>query len=131
MSEKQLAKYSLSDGSNISFLVEVDEPKIMVDTNAKQPAAINAKQPVALFGGKKVFVPEQSFEKVLDEIKPIASTISSKFQALKTPADEVEVKFALKLTAEAGAIFTSVGGEATYEITLKWQNKTLVKDGNV
>jgi hypothetical protein len=45
-------------------------------------------------------------------------------RGLNTPADEVEVKFGLKLTAEAGAIFSSVGGEVSYEITLKWnQNK--------
>ncbi len=50
----------------------------------------------------------------------MASTIISKLRDLDTPADQVEVKFGLKLTADAGAIFTSVGGEVSYEITLKW-----------
>jgi hypothetical protein len=63
---------------------------------------------------------QQSFEEALDKIKPVASTLISKLRGLNTPADEVEVKFGLKLTADAGAIFTSVGGEVSYEITLKW-----------
>ena len=67
---------------------------------------------------------------MLDKIKPVASTIISKLHDLSTPADEVEVKFGLKLTAEAGAIFTSVGGEATYEITLKWQENKKINRGD-
>ena len=107
MTEKQLAEYSLSDGT--TFLVEVDER----ETSGIERAALRS--------GRRILEVKPSFEEVLDKIKPVASTIISKFHNLKTPADEVEVKFGLKLTAEAGAIFTSVGGEATYEITLKWQ----------
>ena len=115
MTEKQLAEYSLEDGT--TFLVEVDER----ETSGIERASLRS--------GRKIFEAQQSFEEVLDKIKPVASTISSKFHNLKTPADEVEVKFGLKLTAEAGAIFTSVGGEANYEITLKWEeNQSRDKD---
>ncbi len=107
---KQLVEYSLEDGTK--FLIEVDEPES------------TAFERVALPSGQLVVKAQQSFEEALDKVKPVASTIISKLRGLNTPADEVEVKFGLKLTAEAGAIFSSVGGEVSYEITLKWnQNK--------
>jgi hypothetical protein len=103
---KQLIEFSLEDGT--SFLMEVDEPETI------------AVERVALPSGRLVLKAQQSFEEALDKIKPVASTLISKLRGLNTPADEVEVKFGLKLTADAGAIFTSVGGEVSYEITLKW-----------
>ena len=108
---KQLVEYSLEDGTK--FLVEVDEPET------------TAVERVALPSGQLALKAQQTFEEALDKVKPVASTIISKLRNLNTPADEVEVKFGLKLTAEAGAIFSSVGGEVSYEITLKWkQDKT-------
>ena len=107
MKHKQIAEFSLADGS--TFLAEIDEPET------------SGIERVSLPFGQQAIKAKHSFEQILDKIKPVASTIISKLHDLNTPADEVEVKFGLKLTAEAGAIFTSVGGEATYEITLKWQ----------
>jgi len=107
---KQIVEYSLEDGTK--FLIEVDEPES------------TAVERVALPSGQLALKAQQSFEEALDKVKPVASTLISKLRGLNTPADEVEVKFGLKLTAEAGAIFSSVGGEVSYEITLKWhQNK--------
>jgi hypothetical protein len=116
MKQKQLAEFSLADGT--TFLVEVDEPET------------SAIERVALPFGQQVIKAKQTFEEILDNIKPVASIIISKLHDLNTPADEVEVKFGLKLTAEAGAIFTSVGGEATYEITLKWQENKKISRGD-
>lgn len=111
MTEKQLAEYSLADGT--TFLVEVDEPES------------SAIERVALPSLGKVIKVKQSFEGMLDKVKPVATAIINKLHGLSVPADEVEVKFGLKLTAQAGVIFTSVGSEASYEITLKWQEKKL------
>lgn len=112
MTQKQLLEYSLDDGTK--FLIEVDEPEI------------TAIERVALPNGRLVLKAQQTFEEALEKVQPVASTIISKLRNLNTPADEVEVKFGLKLTADAGAIFTSVGGEVSYEITLKW-NQNQVK----
>jgi Trypsin-co-occurring domain 1 len=106
MKEKQLAQFSLSDGT--TFLVEVDEPESSAIQRATLPS------------GKQILKVQQTFEEALDTIKPVASTIISKLRDLNQPADEVEVKFGLKLTVDAGAIFASIGGEVSYEITLKW-----------
>jgi hypothetical protein len=45
----------------------------------------------------------------------------TKVRSLNEPADEVEVKFGLKMSAELGAIVASGTAEANYEITLKWK----------
>ena len=108
MQEKQLIEFSQENGSK--FLVEVSEPEG------------SAIERVSLPSGQMVIKAQQSFEEALEKIKPVASTIITKLKHLSIPADAVEVKFGLKLTADAGAIFTSIGGEVNYEITLKWSN---------
>jgi hypothetical protein len=108
MPQKQVAEFSLADGT--TFYAEVDEPQ-----------SNSAIQRVASPTGQLVIKAKQTFDEVLDKIQPVASAIVTKLSNLNTPADEVEVKFGIKLSADAGAIFTSVGGEVSYEITLKWK----------
>lgn len=112
MKEKQIAEFSLSDDTSTTILIEVEEPEID-----------SAVERVALPSGKSVLKASQTFEEAMEKVKPMASTIIAKLRDLSNPADEVEVKFGLKLTADAGAVFTSVGGEVNYEITLKWTQK--------
>lgn len=106
MTDKQLAQFALEDGT--TFLVEVDQPE--------SPAV----ERVAAPSGQMVLKAQQTLEATLDQIKPVAGVILTKLKQLNTPADEVEVKFGIKLTVDAGAVFASVGSEVTYEITLKW-----------
>lgn len=40
----------------------------------------------------------------------------------KIKPDEIEVSLAFKLSAEAGAILTSIGGEAQLQVKLVWKN---------
>ncbi len=105
MNDKQLAEFSLADGT--TFLVEVNEPES------------SAIERVALPFGQQVIKAKYSFDEVLDKVKPVAATIIAKFHDLT--ANEVEVKFGLQLTADAGVIFAKLGSEFNYEITLKWQ----------
>uniref|UniRef100_B8HMX1 Trypsin-co-occurring domain-containing protein n=1 Tax=Cyanothece sp. (strain PCC 7425 / ATCC 29141) TaxID=395961 RepID=B8HMX1_CYAP4 len=105
--DNEIAQFSLEDGTK--FLVEVKNP---------EDAAI---QRVAIDSGKLVLQAKQTFEEAIDAVKPVASVLVSKLKSgLTTPADEVEVKFGLRLSAEAGAIFTSIGGDVNFEVTLKW-----------
>jgi hypothetical protein len=64
---------------------------------------------------------KQTFEAALDNIKPVVASISNKFKDLGPK--EMEVKFGVKLSADAGAFITSVGGEVNFEITVKWSNE--------
>lgn len=105
---KALAQFTLEDGT--PFLVEVDEP----ESSAIQRVA-------TVETDELVYQAKQNLEVALDKVKPVASTVISKLKSgLATPADEVEVTFGLKLSAEAGVIFSTVGGEVTFEVTLRW-----------
>ncbi|MGB3298680.1 MAG: CU044_2847 family protein [Phormidesmis sp.] len=112
--EKELAQFKLEDGT--AFLVEVDEP---TSTNTRGGSGV---QRVAAPGtGQLVLEANQTLEEALDHVKPVIATVASRLRSgLTTPADEVEVTFGLKLSAVAGVVFSSVGGEVTFEVKLKW-----------
>ncbi|NEP18509.1 MAG: hypothetical protein F6J97_16675 [Leptolyngbya sp. SIO4C1] len=106
--EKELAQFELEDGT--TFLAEIDEPS---------SAAI--QRVAAVETGELVYKAKKNLEEALEQVKPVASTVVSKLTSgLATPADEVEVTFGLKLSAEAGIVFSSVGGEVNFEVTLRW-----------
>lgn len=106
--DKTLAQFTLEDGT--PFLVEIDEPS----TSAIERVA-------AVETGELVYKAKKNLEEALEVVKPVASTVISKLKSgMPTPADELEVKFGLNLSAEAGVVFSSVGGEVTFEVTLKW-----------
>ena len=110
--EKAIAQFLLDDGT--PFLVEVNEPE---GSAIQQVAAVDTQE--------MVYQAKQTLEQALDKVTPVASVAISKLRSgLTTPADEVEVTFGLKLSAEAGVVFSSVGGEVTFEVTLKWNGKS-------
>ena len=110
--ERELAQFKLEDGT--AFLVEVDKPQPTGTGSIQRVASVNTKQ--------MVYQATQTLEQALDSIKPVASTVVSRLRSgLTKPADEVEVTFGLKLSAEAGVVFGSVGGEVTFEVKLKWE----------
>ena len=105
---KRSLNFTLEDGT--PFLVEVEEPE---GSAIQRVTAVNT--------GKLVYQAKVTLEEALDRVKPVASTVLSRLKAgLTTPADEIEVTFGLKLSAEAGAIISAVGGEVTFEVKLKW-----------
>ena len=106
--DKEVAQFALEDGT--TFLIDVQEP----EGGAVERVAINS--------GQMVLQAKQTFEEAIDTVKPVASKLITRLRTgLTTPADEGEIKFGLRLSAEAGAIFSSVGGEVDFEITLKWK----------
>lgn len=105
---KQLIEFSLPNGG--TFFAEVEE----AESEAVKRAALSPSQLAAKA--------KKSFNEVLDQIQPMAAEVVTRLTELKQSADEVEVKFGIKLSAEVGAVVT-FGGEANYEITLKWIQK--------
>ena len=99
-----------TDG-DASILVEVED----VESDAIKPAAKTPGE-MAVEAGKTLV-------EALEPIGPMIRDIKRRLDSATDPADEVEVKFSVKLSGEVGAVLTKVGGEATYEITLKWQHK--------
>ncbi|MGD1854676.1 MAG: CU044_2847 family protein [Leptolyngbyaceae cyanobacterium] len=110
--DKALAQFRLEDGT--PFLVEVEEP----NSSAIERVALTETS-------EMVYKAKKNLNEALEVVTPVASAVVSKLKAgLTTPAREVEVKFGLKLSAEAGVVFTSVGSEVTFEVTLKWGGKS-------
>ena len=108
MRDKTLAEFSLEDGSKV--LVEVEEPES------------SGVERVGFSSGRLVVKAGLTFEDALARVMPMTNNIIKQLRRLETPADELEIKFGLKLNAEVGVILTSVGGgEANYEITLKFK----------
>lgn len=105
----KLVEFDTGEGQTV--LVEVEE----VESDEIEPVS---KSP-----GELAARARQTLSEALDDIAPMVRTLKRRLNALTDPADEVEVKFSVKLSGEIGAVVTKVGGEATYEITLKWTNK--------
>ena len=62
-----------------------------------------------------------SFERALAAVKDAASAALGQFQAMARKPDEVEIKFGVKLSAEAGAVIAKTGLEGQFEVKLKWK----------
>lgn len=104
---KRIIEFPLESGDSI--LVEVDEPGLTDDRIGLRDEMIQKAQ--------------KTFESALEQVKPIANVIMTKVNSLNQPADEVEVKFGIKMSAELGAVIASGNGEVNYEITLKWKKE--------
>ena len=98
-------------GENDSILVEVED----VESDAIKPASKTPGE-MAVQAGKTLL-------EALEPVGPMIRDIKRRLDTATDPADDVEVKFSVKLSGEVGAVLTKVGGEATYEITLKWKHK--------
>ncbi|MEA5464982.1 CU044_2847 family protein [Leptothoe sp. PORK10 BA2] len=98
----------MPDGN--SLFAEVDEPS---ENDGRVGLGLNPTEMATKA--------QKTFEQALENVQPVASIIIGKLRQLDQPADEVEVKFGIKLTAEAGAVIAMAGGEVNYEITLKWK----------
>lgn len=94
--------------------------KILVEVDAVESEEL---QPVSKLPGEIAAQARTTFAEALDSIKPMIRDIKQQLDSMTEPADGVEVKFSVKLSGEVGAVVTKVGGEATYEITLKWANE--------
>jgi len=104
----KLVEFKVSEDDVV--LVEVED----VETKGLKPVA-NAP-------GKFAAEAKKTFEQSLANLEPMVRAVKQKLSSMTEPSDEVEVKFSVKLSGEVGAVLTKVGGEANYEITLKWKN---------
>ena len=55
-------------------------------------------------------------------IKPVAKALFGAFEEFNNP-QEIQLEFGVKFSAKAGVIFASADSEATFKVSLKWQNK--------
>ncbi|MER6666263.1 CU044_2847 family protein [Amycolatopsis japonica] len=65
-----------------------------------------------------------SFEAALANVKDAAAAALDAFRSMTRGPDEVELKFGVKLTAQAGAVIAKTGLEGNFEVKLKWARNT-------
>ncbi len=103
---KQLVEFPLENGESIFVEIEETTPTPTDDRiGIVDNVATRAKQ---------------TFSQAIAKIQPIANGVINKVRNLDQPADEVQVKFGLKMSANLGAVIASGNGEVNLEITLKW-----------
>jgi Trypsin-co-occurring domain 1 len=107
---KQLLKFSLEDGTSYFFEVESPPPP---------PGSV----PMAN-AGQLVAEASQSLDAALSVVNPVAKKLIRCLRSgLPEEADEIEVKFGLKLSTQAGVVFAAAGAEVNFEVKMKWNKK--------
>jgi hypothetical protein len=101
----ELVEYELADGTRV--FVEVDE----VSTG-----------PVTRGGGRDAIVKATgTLEDALRRIGPMTAAAFDQLRQLAEAPDEIDIEFGVKLHAEMGAIIAKSGGEANFQISLRWR----------
>ena len=70
----------------------------------------------------------ESLERVLGRIGPAMKGIVSELRASAEWPDEVEIEFAVKVSADSSVIIARAAGEANFRIALRW-SKSETADG--
>ncbi len=110
MEKKELVEFTIE--GNQKIFVEIEQ------------SPVGGLKPISRDRHEIAAKAQKTFEEAMDNLQPMIKVIKSRLDNMTQPAEEVEVKFGVKLSSEVGAILASVGGEVTYEITLKWNNKS-------
>jgi hypothetical protein len=100
----ELARFELQQGGDV--VVEVATGPATARVSRRDDVVLDAKV---------------SFERALGAVKDAASAALGQFQAMARKPDEVEIKFGVKLSAEAGAVIAKTGIDGQFEVKLKWK----------
>jgi hypothetical protein len=65
-------------------------------------------------------VAAQSLETALGQVRDAAAAAVAQFAEMPRRPDEVELKFGIKLDAQAGAVIARTGLQGHFEVKLKW-----------
>jgi hypothetical protein len=99
----EVVSFTASDG-NVLFVEVAERPSTSTVRGLRPAAVLEAAR--------------QSFEEVVDNIAAPAQAIAARLAATEY-VDEVEVEFAVRLTAEAGVVITKLVGEANFRVVLR------------
>ena len=102
---KRLVEFPLEDGTSLLVEVEETEEEGLRRVSRHEPGVIERAQ--------------QTLEKSLDRVRPVAQSILEKLRGVHDSPDEIEVEFGINLSAAAGIVLAS-GVNANYTVKLKW-----------
>lgn len=105
----ELARFDLAAGGEV--LVEVDE----------RPGVSRAGRSSA----RVMQEAKATFEQAVVGVRDAASAALAQFTSMTRAPDEVELKFGIKLDAEAGAVIARTGVQGQFEIKLRWRRADL------
>lgn len=111
MSEPELVRFPLSNGGSV--LVEVDVP----------PGVSRAGRAHGVLREART-----TFEKAVGDVRDAAAAALAQFTTMTRAPDEVELKFGLKLDAEANAVIARTGVQGQIEVKLRWRRDLLAQD---
>ncbi|WP_370945406.1 CU044_2847 family protein [Amycolatopsis sp. cg5] len=100
----RLADFPLDDGGIVQ--IEIDEPLDGMDRAGRV--------------GTVVREAGESFERALAGVRDAASAALGQFRSMAERPDEVEIKFGVKMDAQAGAVIAKTGLQGQFEVKLKW-----------
>ncbi|MCE7010221.1 hypothetical protein LWC34_46575 [Kibdelosporangium philippinense] len=67
-----------------------------------------------------------TLERAVQQVRDAAAAAVAEFLEMPRRPDELEIKFGLKLDAQAGAVIARTGMQGQFEIKLKWISDRLV-----
>lgn len=65
----------------------------------------------------------QTLEKAIGQVRDAAAAAVAQFAEMPRRPDEMELKFGLKLDAQAGAVIARTGLQGHFEVKLKWNGE--------
>jgi len=77
--------------------------------------------------GEVVATAQQTLQKALDPIRPIAESVLEKLHDLAESPDRISVEFGVKLSAETGVIVARGTAEANFTVQVEWNRATGVQ----
>lgn len=60
------------------------------------------------------------FDEAFDDLRSLATSLTAKLDTPDLRPDGIEIEVGVKMTAEAGIVFASAGGEATMSVKMTW-----------
>lgn len=106
----------------MDVLLEVplkDGGTIVVEVEQEQAGPV----PAGRGTGEIVARATEEFESAISGALKGAEALFKQLRSISAP-DEVVVEFGLKVTGEAGIVFSKVGGEGNFNVKLTWKGET-------
>jgi hypothetical protein len=107
---KRIIEYDM-DGTSVYVEVEESETEGMKRVSRGKDGEI-----------KPIEKTDKKFSEVVSRIKPVAEAVFQSLRGMESP-EEIGLEFGIKLNATAGVVFAAGGTEATFKVSLKWNNK--------
>jgi Trypsin-co-occurring domain 1 len=111
--EPELVRFPLSEGGWV--LVEVDVP----------PGVSRAGRASGVLREART-----TFEKAVGDVRDAAAAALAQFTTMTRAPDEIELKFGLKLDAEANAVIARTGVQGQIEVKLRWCRDTQAREND-